>query len=116
VFFSLIMLTVSWWVFRDPQSVQVGKDTPEALKFANGVEPGSKTPQAIWTNTDVLLTALRVNLPMIALPLGENATPSDEVSQLGIRYRTFAAIASFLGWIVVPLFLAGVSGLVKKKQ
>ena len=64
-----------------------------------------------------------MNLPPVTFMAGDTWTPSSEPIQLWrttlpkpLTYENYAAPATVLGWIFLPLFLAGISGLVKRQQ
>jgi hypothetical protein len=65
--------------------------------------------------------ALQVNLPMATVPAAKAWRPSSGNITLGgrqlpVRYDTAASLLTLAAWVAVPLFLAGVSGLLKKEK
>jgi len=61
--------------------------------------------------------ALRCHFPML-LFLGEpNYVPSPQViPRTRMRYDAYALLISAISWVLVPLFLAGLTGIVRKRQ
>jgi len=64
--------------------------------------------------------ALRMNLPMLAFVAPQGWEPSSHWIVLGgwrlLTYQAYALVFSGLNWILFPLFIAGITGFVKKQQ
>ncbi len=50
--------------------------------------------------------------------LGEpNYVPSPQrIPELGMRFDAYALLISAVSWVLVPLFLAGLTGIVRQRQ
>ena len=61
--------------------------------------------------------ALRCHFPML-LFIGEpNYVPSPAaIPGLTLTYHGYALLISAISWVMVPLFLAGLTGIVRKRQ
>lgn len=103
VFIALVAL--STWIFL-PRS---------AVEPANG----KSADATAYTAVDAFWVALELNLPVVEIPAAEKWKPSDRVLDpcpgLGLRYHDYASIVAFLSWIIVPLFLASMAGIIKKQ-
>jgi hypothetical protein len=99
--YLVVMLILTAVLFSSRESVQIAESSP-------------------WTWADAWFMSLRINLPMLTLILGSEAKPSGQplpvLGLLGITYAGFACVVSLFSYVLVPLFLAGVSGLVKKRD
>ena len=73
--------------------------------------PGAETP---WVTLGV---ALRCHFPML-LFLGEpNWAPSPyRIPHLRMRFDAYALLISAVSWVLVPLFLAGLTGIVRQRR
>jgi hypothetical protein len=61
--------------------------------------------------------ALRVNVPMLPLAVHSSWVPSAApIPWVGVSYESYAGVVSLLSWVAVPLFLASISGLVKRDK
>jgi hypothetical protein len=72
------------------------------------VEPAIKSPwDAFWVSFSTFLP--------VEIPSGAAWKPTSDVIQLlGIKFTTFATILKLAGWILVPVGVAGISGLLKR--
>ncbi len=105
----LIAFVLSCWVFSQPGSLVSYNERPAATP-----DPLPLEAQNPWMTLGV---ALRCHFPML-LFLGEpNYVPSPRVIPgLGLRYDAYALLISAVSWVLVPLFLAGLTGIVRKRQ
>ncbi|MBO0697313.1 MAG: hypothetical protein J2P46_02860, partial [Zavarzinella sp.] len=122
--YLVLSLILMWLVFLNPQSVR--RDVhPTAVEMALVPvlsEKDTHPPEAEkeWGVSEAGFTALRTVIPLMGdLPHGE-WQPSTEVvavggTSLGIKYETLAGLVHALSYIVLPLFLASVTGLLKKR-
>jgi hypothetical protein len=70
-----------------------------------------------WTEWDAPWMALRINVPVVNVGVKSGWLPSPRpIPWLGITYEAYAGWVSLLSWIAVPLFLAGISGILKKEK
>ena len=109
-FYFLPVLVATYLLFRDPQAVEPNR----------GVV-GAPAAEETWSAGDAFWMALQINLPLVEVIATEKWLPSSRpVALFGrtlpLRYSDYASTFSLLSWIAVPLFLAGISGLVKRKQ
>jgi hypothetical protein len=135
-FYFLPVLLFSWLLFSNPESVQLQWNAT-ASDFSNPQVISILDPQKRelmennllihptkkdWTSTNAFWLALKISFPVIQFSSPDNWSPSSrpistipftQKMQL-ISYDTYAKIITVLSWIIVPLFLAGVSGIVKK--
>jgi hypothetical protein len=137
-FYFLPVLMFSWILFNNPQSVELDwdittgdlnnpqvierlnlqkKTNPYLIKDRLSVHP----EYGEWKSMDAFWQAIKVTVPIISLTPTDKWTPSDksimcwEHKQFCLSYYTYAKFITLFGWITVPLFLAGASGIVKKK-
>lgn len=105
----LVAFVLSCWVFSQPGSLVSYNERPAATP-----DPWPLEAQTPWVTLGV---ALRCHFPML-LFLGEpNYVPSPGIIPgLGLRYDAYALLISAISWVLVPLFLAGLTGIVRKKQ
>ena len=125
--FFLLTMALSVSLFSSPRSVErVVVMTAQETMYPSVETRPSVFPQN-WCLTDAFWVAVRVNLPMLSFatdsrwePSGEPILlPSFEINDYQVQfvstYRTYALIVSMLSWIIVPLFLIGISGVVKRE-
>jgi hypothetical protein len=105
----LVAFALSCWVFSQPGALVSYTETRAAIP-----DPLPAAAQSAWVTLGV---ALRSHFPML-LFLGEpNYVPSPRIIPgLGIRYDAYALLISGVSWVLVPLFLAGVTGVVRRRQ
>jgi hypothetical protein len=61
--------------------------------------------------------AVRINVPVVNLGVKTDWSPSSErIPWLGISYETYAGFVTLTSWITVPLFLAALSGILKREK
>ena len=73
------------------------------------------------TRFQTIALALRMNLPMLAFVAPQGWEPSSHWivlrgRRLPVTYQTYALVLSGLNWILFPLFIASITGFVKKQQ
>jgi len=105
----LVAFALSCWVFSQSGSLVSYNERPAAAP-----DPWPPEAQNTWVTLGV---ALRCHFPML-LFLGEpNYVPSPRtIPGLGLRFDAYALLVSALSWVLVPLFLAGLTGIVRKRQ
>lgn len=105
----LVAFVLSCGVFSHPDSLV---SYSEVRVFRP--DPWPAEAQNLWVTLGV---ALRCHFPML-LFIGEpNYVPSPEkIPGLAITYHGYALLISAISWILVPLFLAGLTGIVRKRQ
>jgi hypothetical protein len=63
--------------------------------------------EAFWVSLNTFLP--------VEIPSGENWIPSSKIIRvLGIRFTTFATLLKLAGWILIPVGIAGISGILKR--
>jgi hypothetical protein len=105
----LLAFTFSMWVFSHSDSL-VSYSERQALQ----PDPWPAEAQRVWVTAGV---ALRCHFPML-LFIGEpNFVPSPHrVPWLaGLTYDGYALLVSAVSWVLVPLFIAGITGIVRQK-
>ena len=122
--YLLISLVLMWLLFLNPQSVK-REVHPTAVEMADRPalsEKDTHPPEAEkeWGVSEAGFTALRTVIPLMGdLPHGEWQPSSEAVAVggmcLGVKYETVAGLVHALSYIVLPLFLASVTGLLKKR-
>jgi hypothetical protein len=135
-FYFIPVLIFSWLLFSSPQSVQLqwnatGSDFSNP-QIINRLDPQKRElmennlvvhpTKKDWTSTNAFWLALKISFPVIQFSSSDNWSPSSRPISIIpltnkitlISYDTYAKIITVLSWIIVPLFLAGVSGIVKK--
>ena len=105
----VLAFALSCWLFAQPGSLVSYSERPAASP-----DPWPAEAQTAWVTLGV---ALRCHFPML-LFLGEpNYVPSpNPIPHLGIRYDSYAMLISAISWVMVPLFLAGLTGIVRKRE
>jgi hypothetical protein len=110
----LLLVALSTWLFLPREAVEDGH-TSEAQPGA----VGAVGAEEVYKPLDAFWVALQLNLPVVKLPAAEKWKPSDRplwtIGPVTIRYHDYASGAAFLSWIIVPLFLGSVSGVIKKQ-
>lgn len=106
--FFLVAFALSCWVFSHPGSLVSYAEKPAASP-----DPWPPEAQTSWVTLGV---ALRCHFPMLLFWGEPNYVPSPHVIPwLGIRYDAYALLISTISWVLVPLFLAGLTGIVRKR-
>lgn len=118
--------TLLWFVatglFARPESVE------RPLGF--GARPADEAPAPVpnpwsdeggmpdaWSTTDGFWVASRLQLPFIALPAASDWAPSSRpVPHLGISYENLATVLVLVNAVLLPLLLAGATGILKKTE
>jgi hypothetical protein len=109
IWLFLLAFTLSLWVFSQPDSL-VSYSERAALQ----PDPWPAQAQTPWVT---LGAALRCHFPMLFFVGDPNYVPSPyELPRLTLTYSGYALLISTLSWILVPLFLAGVTGIVRQRQ
>jgi hypothetical protein len=105
----VLAFALSCWVFAQPGSLVSYSERPAASP-----DPWPAEARTPWVTFGV---ALRCHFPML-LFLGEpNYVPSpNPIPRLGIRYDSYALLISAVSWVMVPLFLAGLTGIVRQRE
>ncbi|MEA2602456.1 MAG: hypothetical protein QOF89_3448 [Acidobacteriota bacterium] len=105
----LIAFALSCWVFSQPGSLVSYSEKPAAAP-----DPWPPEAQTAWVTLGV---ALRCHFPMLLFWGEPNYVPSPHViPRLGIRYDAYALLISAISWVLVPLFLAGLTGIVRQRR
>jgi hypothetical protein len=105
----LMAFALSFWVFSQPGSLVSYSEKPAAAP-----DPWPPEAQTAWVTLGV---ALRCHFPMLLFWGEPNYVPSPQVIPgLGLRYDAYALLISAISWVLVPLFLAGLTGIVRKRQ
>lgn len=104
-----VAFALSCWVFSQPDSL-VSYTEVRAYR----PDPWPAEAQNLWVTFGV---ALRCHFPML-LFIGEpNYVPSPaRIPGLTLTYHGYALLISAISWVMVPLFLAGLTGIVRKRQ
>jgi len=116
VFYFVPILILTVILFSSPLSVQCDVPVLSGPPAIASVEP----KPGEWGPTDAVATALRINLPMFALIVDDDWEPSSNKIEccgqtIGVTYAAYALVVSLLSWIAVPLFVIGLSGVLKKE-
>jgi hypothetical protein len=65
--------------------------------------------EAFWVSLNTFLP--------IEIPSGADWKPSSQIIPvLGIKFTTFATMLNLAGWILVPVGVAGIAGLLKRSK
>ena len=101
------ILLIGGFIFHLEGAVVLGCDGCSPL----GLEPHESYLEPLWVSLNIFLP--------IDIPSGADWGPSSRIIPLvGLKFTTIATILNLAGWILVPLGVAGISGLLKgsKKQ
>ncbi|OHB78801.1 MAG: hypothetical protein A2V98_05315 [Planctomycetes bacterium RBG_16_64_12] len=117
--FILLTFLLTAWIFTSPDSlVSYRPDDPSVATRLPSGEPGLET---------AISAALRYHFPMFHF-IRENpyyaasTNPILELSELfraprlHVTYRMYALVISAVSWVVVPLWLAGLTGIVRRRR
>ncbi len=105
----LLSLALSLWIFSQP-------DALVSYSERTALAPDSLPAQAqsAWVT---LGAALRCHFPMLFFVGDPNFVPSPHpIAGLSLTYAGYALLVSTLSWVLVPLFLAGITGIVRQRQ
>lgn len=109
IWLFLLAFTLSLWVFSQPGSL-----VSYSEKTVLQPDPWPAQAQTPWVT---LGAALRCHFPMLFFVGDPNYVPSPyELPGLTLTYSGYALLISTLSWILVPLFLAGITGIVRQRQ
>ncbi len=116
IFYFVPVLILSVVLFSNPRSVEMSEHYQSLLAVAETSDDGPSE----WGATDAWVVAVRTNLPMINLMVDDDWQPSSRDIEcwgesIPFTYAAYALIASLLSWIAVPLFVVGMSGVLKKE-
>ncbi|NQT16414.1 MAG: hypothetical protein HQ582_26890 [Planctomycetes bacterium] len=117
--FILFTFLLTMWIFKSPDSlVSYHPSDPTVARGLPAGEPSWET---------AIATALRFHFPMFHFIRGNshyvastNAIP--EISEIlgaprvHLTYRMYALVISAISWVVVPLWLAGLTGIVRRRR
>jgi hypothetical protein len=105
----LLAFTLSLAIFSQPASLVSYSEKP-----AMQPDPWPIEAQHTWVTAGV---ALRCHFPMLFFAGEPNYVPSpNRIPHLGgLTYDGYALLVSSLSWIMVPLFLAGITGIVRQE-
>ena len=103
IVYLAVALTFSIWLFARAGALQHEPPGTDTATFH----------EAVWTSVQTIF-------PMFAIPAAKGWRPTHLPlliggHSLGITYDGYASVLSLLSWIVVPLFVASITGLLKKK-
>ena len=112
---------IAFGLFSSPRSVE--RDVDFAPGDLTETEQRFPVPEDEWIGHPMkwALMSLQATLPMFTLPTDLRAVPSDDrICFLGrdwpMTYEVYAGLVSIGNWIAVPLAIAGLSGLIKRKE
>jgi len=103
VFFMILLFTISVLIFSNRKHVEYD------LAPAAGTPPPVEHPLT-WGAKDAALFAAQLHVPIISLGVKERVQPS------GIRMRTYAMAIVAASWIMWPLLIASMSGVIRKRN
>jgi hypothetical protein len=70
----------------------------------------------LWLS-EAFWVSLNTFLPVIEIPSGADWEPSSQIIPvLGIKFTTLATLLVLAGWILVPVAVAGIAGLLKRSK
>lgn len=120
----VVAFLLMWAMFLDPESVKreyhptaaETKNNPELLDLDRHPSEADKK----WQPTEAAFAALRTVIPLMGdLPHTEWQPSSKNVKVFGeetwFKYESAAGLVHALSYIALPLFLASLSGLLKKR-
>lgn len=114
VFIAVLFVAFGWWWFSSPDHLEaVDQSTPSATTggalMASTGPTGERNPYEPWRRlTDRLTYSVDLFLPVVKLGADERWVPE------GWPSRTYATVHMFFGWLVVPLLLAALAGILKR--
>ena len=78
--------------------------------------PSMMSSQATLPLCEAFWVSLNTFLP-VEIPSGADWIPSSQIIPvLGIKFTTFATVLNLAGWILVPVGVAGIAGLLKRSK
>ncbi|GAB1544427.1 hypothetical protein NUACC21_71030 [Scytonema sp. NUACC21] len=134
-FYFLPVLMCSWLLFYNLQSVELDwtvtagdLNNSHVIKRSNQQKPQLLETKLLvhptrqdWTSMNAFWLGVKTTIPVIPFAFTDKWTPSSQPivcfnkKWCSISYDTYAKFTTLLGWITVPLFLAGISGIVKRQ-
>ncbi len=70
-----------------------------------------------WSTAEGFFVASRLQLPFLSLPAQSDWAPSSRpVSVLGLSYENLASVFMLVNAVLLPLIIAGLSGILKKNE
>jgi uncharacterized protein YjbI with pentapeptide repeats len=110
----LVLLTLGIFIFARPQAVR--QADPNLVTEAKVADPGHANLERDEFSSWGLATrlSLRIFLP-VEVPLASNWEPSNRKIIGPLRASDFATLLKIAGWILVPLGVAALTGLLRTK-
>ncbi|HUR82746.1 MAG TPA: hypothetical protein VM733_18445, partial [Thermoanaerobaculia bacterium] len=100
----LVLFFCSVMVFRDPSRLRL--DIGPSFEHQNvNIQPQAKS----WNGVEAAIFAAQLHVPIISLGVKNDVEPS------GKWWRVYAMTIVALHWVMWPLLIASLSGLVRKK-
>jgi cytoskeletal protein CcmA (bactofilin family) len=105
----VVAFALSCWIFSHPDALVSYSEVR-----AHRPDPWPAEAQSAWVT---LGAALRCHFPMLLFVGEPNYVPSPAtIPGLALTYNGYALLISAISWVMVPLFLAGLTGIVRKRQ
>jgi hypothetical protein len=102
-----IVLTASGIAFAQPGALVPKRQEKGEASIPT---PAARPMDGFWM-------AVQYNIPLVTLPVAERLEPSiQRIGYLPFTYADLAAILRMLGWIAAPLFVAALTGLLKRSR
>lgn len=103
VCFMIVLFSISLWIFSNRNHVEYD------IAPAVGTPPPVEHPLA-WGAGDAALFATQLHVPIVSLGVKERVQPS------GLGMRTYAMAIVAASWIMWPLLIASMSGVIRKRN
>ncbi|MCZ7391857.1 MAG: pentapeptide repeat-containing protein [Candidatus Methanoperedens sp.] len=107
LYFIVPILIVGAIIYHQPGAVVLKPD----IKTPPMIQPQDSYFEAFWFCFNLFLP--------VEIPSGADWNPSSEYMQLGmvsINFTTIGTLLKIAGWILVPIGIAGISGILKRKS
>jgi uncharacterized protein YjbI with pentapeptide repeats len=103
----LVMFAISVWLFSDPSHVEY--NIAPSRQAQPPIVHLSPDPRE-WSMGDAIFLAVRLHVPIVSLGIDEEVQPS----RTWLKAYAVAAVAA--SWVMWPLFIASVSGFLRKRS
>jgi len=110
----LVLFVTSVLVFKDPAHVEydLTRFSPQPPDDARWTLVTRQHPEPEnWNLADAALLAVRLHVPIVTFGIDEEVRPSGSW-----KVRAYTVVVVAFSWVAWPLFLASVSGLLRKRN
>jgi uncharacterized protein YjbI with pentapeptide repeats len=103
---SILVVALGWFLFAQPGAVVQA-------------DASARTIPVVLDRWQAFRYSLDLFVPALSLPVADDVVPSQELvpgGVLGLRYEGYAAMHTIAGWLLLPLGLAALTGLLLPRR